>query len=43
MAIDPATAKAIIAVAKQVLTDKKTRQRILIVLSLPLILILVII
>ena len=43
MAIDPATAKAIIAVIKQVLTDKKTRQKILIVLSLPLVLILVII
>ncbi len=43
MAIDPATAKAIIAVAKKILTDKKTRQRILIILSLPLILILVLI
>ncbi len=43
MAIDPATAKAIIAVAKQVLTDKKTRQKIMIALSIPFVLILVII
>ncbi len=43
MALDPATAKAIIAVAKKILTDKKTRQKILIVLSIPLILILVLI
>ncbi len=43
MAIDPATAKAIIAVAKKILTDKKTRQKILIVLSIPLVLILIII
>lgn len=43
MAIDPATAKAIITIAKQILTDKKTRQRVLIILSIPLIAILIII
>lgn len=43
MAIDPATAKILLTLAKQVITDKKTRQRVLIALSIPLILLLAII
>ncbi len=42
MALDPATVKAILTVAQKVLTDKKLRQKILIALSIPLILILVV-
>ncbi len=42
MAVDPATIKAIITVVQKVLTDKKLRQKILIILSIPLFLLLVI-
>jgi cell wall-associated NlpC family hydrolase len=43
MPVSEATAKILITLAKKALTDKKTRQRILIAISIPLILILVII
>ena len=42
MAIDPATAKALIIIAKKAVTDKEARRKIAIALSIPLILILVI-
>ncbi len=42
MAVDPATVKAIVTVAQKVLSDKKLRQKILIILSIPLFLLLII-
>ena len=43
MAIDPATAKVLITLAKQVITDKNMRQILFIIIAIPIILILVIV
>jgi hypothetical protein len=42
MAIDPATAKVLVTIAKNALTDEKTRKRIFVVLAIPIVVVLII-